>query len=59
MLRQRILIKVKLNMFSLIVDNNGRIISFEDKKYIGTYIKDYTSGKVTANDNTVNFESIN
>ena len=48
----------KTNMFSLIIDNNGRIISFEDKKYIGTYIKDYTSGKVTAKDRTLTLNQL-
>lgn len=35
----------KTNMVSLIVDSDGKIISFENKKYIGTYIKDYSSKK--------------
>lgn len=41
----------KINMCSVIVDNNGRIISFQDKKYIGTYIKDYSNRDVNYKDN--------
>ena len=41
----------RINMCSVIVDSDGRIISFEDKKYIGTYIKDYTSRDVNDKDN--------
>jgi len=40
----------KINTCFIIIDSNGKIISFENKKYIGTYIKDYFSGKVTDND---------
>lgn len=35
----------KTNMLFLIIDNEGKIISFENKKYIGTYIKEYSNGK--------------
>ena len=42
----------KINMCSVIVDNDGRIISFQDKKYIGTYIKDYSNRDVNDKDNT-------
>ena len=41
--------KNKANMFSLIIDTNGKVISFENKKYIGTYISDYSNGKITTN----------
>jgi two-component system sensor histidine kinase YesM len=30
-----------VNVYSFIVDNNGKIISFRDDKYIGAYIKEY------------------
>lgn len=46
----------KTNMVSLIIDNNGKIISFENKKYIGTYIKDYSSKKLSPNESV---ESLN
>lgn len=42
----------RINMCSVIVDNDGKIISFEDKKYIGTYIEDYSGGKATNKENT-------
>lgn len=41
----------KLNMCSVIVDNDGRVISFQDKKYIGTYVKDYSSSEINDMDN--------
>lgn len=41
----------KINTCFIIIDNDGKIISFENKKYIGTYINEYFSGKVTDNDN--------
>lgn len=44
--------KDRINMCSVIVDNDGKIISFQDKKYIGTYIKDYSSRNVNDKDST-------
>ncbi|NOW06726.1 two-component system sensor histidine kinase YesM [Clostridium beijerinckii] len=46
----------RINMCSAIVDNDGKVISFEDKKYIGTYIKDYSSREINDKENaeTVN-----
>lgn len=46
----------KTNMLSLIIDNEGKIISFENKKYIGTYVKEYSGEIKTANDD---IEAIN
>lgn len=42
----------RINMCSIIVNNDGRIISFEDKKYIGTYIKDYSSTGIDGKENS-------
>ncbi|WP_243128373.1 cache domain-containing sensor histidine kinase [Clostridium chromiireducens] len=42
----------RINMCSIIVNNDGRIISFEDKKYIGTYIKDYASTEIDGKENS-------
>ncbi len=42
--------KDNANTCSLVIDNDGRIISFENKKYIGTFIKEYSSRIPTAND---------
>lgn len=47
----------KINMCSVIIDSDGKIISFQDKKYIGTYIKDYLSEKVNTNND--NIETLN
>lgn len=33
----------KITIYSFIVDSNGRIISFLDQKYIGTYIEEYSN----------------
>lgn len=47
-----------INMFSLIIDKNGKVISSEDKKYIGTFIKEYTSNKINENSNMETLEQI-
>ncbi|VBB05735.1 signal transduction histidine kinase internal region [Lucifera butyrica] len=31
----------KVNIYSFVIDNNGKIISFQDERYIGTYIQEY------------------
>lgn len=43
----------KTNTCSLIVDGDGRIISFENKKYIGSYIKDYLRKGVKTSSDSV------
>jgi two-component system sensor histidine kinase YesM len=43
--------KDKTNVCSLIIDNDGKIVSFQNKKYIGTYVEDYSKGKVASGDN--------
>lgn len=48
----------KTNTDSLVIDNEGRIVSFENKKYIGTFIKEYSSRKAAANDSVETMEQL-
>ena len=48
--------KDMVNMCSVVIDNDGRIVSFENKKYIGTYIEDYSNREI---DDKGNVETLN
>ncbi|GMB01144.1 sensor histidine kinase [Pelosinus sp. IPA-1] len=42
------LTKNHVNVYSFIIDDNGRIISFRDNKYIGAHIKEYANNGDTS-----------
>ncbi|WP_238915200.1 histidine kinase [Clostridium sp. YIM B02555] len=46
----------KINMCSVVIDDEGRVISFKDKRYIGTFVKDYTSKEISDKDS---YETLN
>jgi two-component system, sensor histidine kinase YesM len=50
--------KDRINMCSVIVDSDGRIISFEDKKYIGTYVKEYSAREISNKGNAENLSQL-
>lgn len=41
----------KTSTCALVIGDNGKVISFENKKYIGSYVKDYCNVKLVNGDN--------